>query len=460
MNSFNKTSAVLCADIGTSSLKVAFIRIEDISSNSGNSGQSPLLAFARVPYPETGGRAGVGGQLSNGRLLRAADWEDAFFTGLAELFAAAPDVFVQAVCISGNGPTLVALDGRGEELAVLHWYDEAPRIAGCGSFFLPHAVFFRDSRPRDYAATSVFLSCHEWLSWRLGAAQITSLPAAAYEPYYWDKAQCAALSLDPQKFAPFVPLGSVIGHVSAAAAERCRFATGKSRLAAGAPIVSAGPDFIMALLGAGVTRPGRVLDRAGSSEGINVCVAEKPDFSALDEKIRSRLRLLPQALSGLWNISVVLPESGSIFDRYRAERNEHDKSYDETFKALLPASLQDIPLDDPRKAAAAIKKISVADIKEQSAPQLKAMLLGLSESLAVLAAAGYPVREMRLSGGQAKCRLWSMIKAHFLDCALLIPQIKDGELTADAACAMVALGIAPDLEAACDQLVVIEETIC
>jgi sugar (pentulose or hexulose) kinase len=484
MNNFNKTRAVLCVDIGTSSLKAALICIEGDSLTPV--GSSPLLAFARADYA-----GGAGGDdqmpLANGtnaastgspalssaasadgltgRRLRAADWEAAFFRAAKELFearipAAQPDVFVQAVCISGNGPTLVAVDDRGRELAVLHWYDEAPRIAGCGSFFLPHVAFFKDRHPDDYAATRIFLSCHEWLSWRLGAAQITSLPAAAYEPYYWDAAQCAALSLDAQKFAPFAPLGTVIGEVSAAAAETCLIATGKNQLAAGTPIVSAGPDFIMALLGAGVTRPSRVLDRAGSSEGINVCVAEKPDFSALDEKIRCRLRLLPQALSGLWNVSVVLPESGSIFDRYRAEHNELDKSHDETLKGLLPASLRDIPLDDPRGMAEAIKKIPVADLQEQSAPELQAMLLGLAESLAVLAAAGYPVHEMRLSGGQAKSRLWNVIKAHFLGCAMLVPHIKDGELTADAACAMTALGIAPSLEAACDQLVVIEEIIC
>ncbi|MDR2795467.1 MAG: sugar kinase [Spirochaetaceae bacterium] len=409
MGKTQKRGAVLCADIGTTSLKAALI---DISAAGGKR----LLAFARETYSASGGAA------ENAEL-----WEAAFYRAVKILRALSPAAGVEAVCLSGNGPTLVPLEGNalsGRALPPLHWF--SPGLAApdgrVDSFFLPHAAYFRQNEPENYAKTSLFLSCQEWLSARLGAEPVTVLPTPYYRPYYYDEDQFAVFSLDGHKFPPFAPLGAPIGHVSSEAAHR-------SGLTAGLPIVSGGPDFIMALLGSGAVEPGLVCDRAGSSEGINVCAKEPPPAGVA---AAHSVRVLPHAVEGLWNVSVVLPESGSIFDRYRLETGQQDIPYEETLKNMVRAAAgEGAPLH----------------------PVLRRIADGVLRALETLSKAGYPAREMRHSGGQAKSPLWNRLKADVCGCTLLVPEVVDTELAGNAAAAMFALGYSPSVATACKRIV-------
>jgi sugar (pentulose or hexulose) kinase len=69
------STPILCADIGTTSLKAAFI---DVAA------QGTLLAFARSGYP---------------RGCDAPLWEEAFFRAVRELSGAAPHIRPEALCI-------------------------------------------------------------------------------------------------------------------------------------------------------------------------------------------------------------------------------------------------------------------------------------------------------------------------------------------------------------------------
>ncbi|MDR1955658.1 MAG: sugar kinase, partial [Treponema sp.] len=96
----------LCADIGTSALKAALIDPD-----------GRKVAFTREPYPLE--------RVATGK-IRSSDWEEALACGWARLASQEPGVRPAAICISGNGPTLVPLTVDGETLAPLHWYN--PRI--------------------------------------------------------------------------------------------------------------------------------------------------------------------------------------------------------------------------------------------------------------------------------------------------------------------------------------------
>jgi xylulokinase len=430
---------VLAADIGTSSLKAAFIDTGD-----GAAGTSRLLAFVREPYP-----AGIAPALIEGRhvKLAAAEWEAALVRALIALFRERPGAKIEAVCISGNGPTMVPVQKKGrssgflpqkdaETLLPLYWFGKTTKIEGTSSFFLPHIAWFMEKYPEKYENTAFFYSCQEWLSMRLGAEAVTVLPSTAYRPYYWDAGQCARAKLDPEKFLPFAALGSISGRVSADAEDRFG-------LKKGIPIIAGGPDFIMALLGTASVESGLVCDRAGSSEGINVALSagelekKREEWKKIPEEKRGAppfqipgaLRVLPHAIEGLWNIGVVLPESGSIFERWRDENGYRDKNYDELLELLIPDS-----------------RAKVHSVLVTIAEQVK-------NALGALNNAGFPVTEMRLSGGQAKSHRWNKLKAEITGCALLAPEILDGELAGDAAAAMVALGDAANLSEACKNIV-------
>ena len=363
----------LCADIGTSALKAAYI-----------DGEGRSRGFVRATY--TRERPGP---------VEAGDWEAAFSRALEALRREAGSLEVDALCISGNGPTLVPLTGAGEALSPLHWYRGGAASGGAipqdrPSLFLPSAAAFLGEHPRDYERTRYFLSSQEWLSFRCGADPVTVLPAPAYEPYYWDDLQCAALHLDRGKFPPFAGLGSPIGEVSAAAAETFGL---RRRL----PIVAGGPDFVMALIGVGAVKPGIVCDRAGSSEGINLCSAVP--FRAPE------LRTLPHVAQGLWNLGAILPSSGGSAPYERG--------------------------------SALYERGSAPPLGNYGTP------FGgfpVREALDTFRRYGFPITEMRLSGGQAKNPRWNQFKADITGCTLLVPEIIDGELTGDACAAALALG--------------------
>jgi xylulokinase len=183
----------------------------------------------------------------------------------------------------------------------------------------------------------------------------------------------------------------------------------------------------MALLGSGAVEPGLICDRAGSSEGINVCVKEPPRAGIA---ATHSLRALPHAICGLWNVSVVLPESGSIFDRYRLETGQQDVPYEEMLKSMTGETLH---------------------------PVLQRIADGVRRALGTLREAGYPVLQMRHSGGQAKSPIWNRVKAEVTGCRLLVPEIVDTELAGNAAAAMFALGEAPSIASACQKIVVVRE---
>jgi xylulokinase len=443
--SLSMAPPVLCVDIGTSSLKAALIDIDGHET-----------AFSRVSYGKVPGAPALAG-----------DWEAALAKALGELFfragaapAAAPQALPpSAVCISGNGPTLVPVTAGGKALKPLHWY-EGPQgstapLKGEGpilrSFYLPHVIRFLKERPGEYAKTKQLMSAQEWLSWRLGAEAVTVLPAADYEPFYWDVEQIALLGLDGNMLPPFAALGSVIGRLSPAAISRLGGlgGFGEAALQAGIPILAGGPDFIMALIGAGVLKPGMVCDRAGTSEGINYCSGRRP--------VSKALRVLPQVINGYWNVSAVLPASGKYFDWYKTITGQEDRDYGDMLLELIsnsPGTKFPRGFFFPNTVPPGGEGLDRSDMGRAVLETMGFMVRGGVETLG---AHGFAVDEMRLSGGQSKNRLWNQLKADITGTALLVPEIADGELGGAAVLGAIALGAAADLAEGAERIVHIRE---
>ncbi|MCL2233388.1 MAG: FGGY-family carbohydrate kinase [Treponema sp.] len=411
---------ILCADIGTSALKAAFISLD-----------GKLLAFNREAYER---REGVD----------AALWELAFARSLEKLHAQAPDCVPDGICVSGNGPTLAPLTDSGETLAPLFWYDgrRIPPKESAPSFFLPQAAWLKKNAPREYEKTRVFLSPHEWLSHRLGADALAVLPSASYEACFWNEQQCRLFGLDREKFPPFIHMGSVMGKVSQKAAARFGPASG-NRLKSGTPIIAGGTDFITALIGTGTLRPGDVCDRAGSSEGINVCAASPVEAKGL--------RVLPHAKEGLWNIGKLIPSSGRLFEQYRISSAQEARPYQEHLAELLPST-------DTTELFRGLDPCAVHCPLSLGRAVLCAIGFAVRDAVEVLASSGFPVREMKVSGGQAKNPRWNQLKADITGITLLIPEIPDGELAGNAVLSAAALGAASTIEEAADKMIRVNDS--
>jgi xylulokinase len=399
-----KTEAVFCADIGTSSLKAALI---------GTDGK--LLAFSRNVY------AGPAPYC----------WRAAFLEALESIASQCP-VRAAVLVISGSGPTLIPVPEDGKSAAPLYWFSAPENVPGgpvsgpppifepasgqvpgpLPSLFLPRVLAYKNRDPASFKKTKLFLSSQEWLSFSLGAAPVTSLPQEAYKPFYWDGEQCEKAGIDMGLFPPFVPMGSVIGRIrgSVEGSDGAEIRIPETVLPEGTPILAGGPDFIMALLGSAAIEPGTICDRAGSSEGINLCVDEAACKRIKGASAAAGIRLLPHARKGLFNAGLIIGESGSLFEAYRRDSGQAAKPYE--------TLMEEISADKAHPARAVLDRIAL---------QVKAAL----EKLRAAGIAPDPV-EMVVSGGQAKSPLWNAVKAKKTGAVLLVPEIPDGELTGGA----------------------------
>ena len=421
---------VFCADIGTSSLKAAFVT-ED----------GTVLKFTRLPFPHP---------------VRAADWVQAFFSAWRSLPA---DCAVEAICISGNGPSLVVVPkthrtpeasinsaGRVPKIhinnvdrhlfaaslppddvmngiidAAKHdrlflWNEPAPQgfavsaIPASASLFLPRIAAFHAKYPDIFDNAVRLFSGPEYLSYLLTGAAVTSLPDPRYEAAYWSKEDLARfaealLHIDAEKLTgllpPFVTAGTVIGSFC------------------GIPVIAGVPDFIAALIGTGTLTAGTACDRAGSSEGLNVCI--------LQPCRAEKTLLLPSVIPDLWNLSSVIPSSGAAFSAFLVSHGFLGNDYIAAMERIA---------EEPFVASGAYP--------ETFAGQGRAFVEELAFRIrrgcdALEQASGFrPV--YTLSGGQAHNALWCQMKADITGRTFALPYFADGELIGDVALALYGLG--------------------
>ena len=369
----------LTADIGTTSLKSACI-----------DSRGKLLSYSRVLIDKY--------KPASAEKLSANQWLLAFAESVMELCAQHKKFSPEAVCVSGNGPTLVPIDSNEMVIGLLHWKDKnfLPSPPDSQSFFLPRAAWYKKEFPESYNLCRYFFSSHEWLLYKLGSDPVTSLPSSEYEKYYWDKRQCDIFNLDIEKFPPFVKMGTITGRISNEAAL-------EFGLPSGIPLISGAPDFISAIIGTGVLEPGMVCDRAGSSEGFNYCALSdsiSPDILRVND-----LRVLPHYKEGLINVSTLV-QSGHLY------------GYDHNTEIW------------GKMISSAINKLTVS---------------------------GLPVNKMIVSGGQGKIAKYNQLKANMTGVTLAIPEITDAELTGNAVLAACALGMVPDVKKGAKKMVRIKE---
>ena len=364
------TDTILCIDIGTTSLKAALL-----------SDTRKVEAYARI-------------QLDG----KAETWVGAVKKALDSMKAQNENAAIEAICVSGNGPTIV-----GEDSTTLLWKEKVPSQAiqqdakeETKSLFIPRFKAFKRLFPESWASSSKIFSGPEYLLFKLTGNAITILPEERFTPAYWTEAEllkCGFQNEEISKFPPFKKMGSFVGQIT----EQAALQTG---LLQGTLVFAGAPDFVVALLGTGTIYPGTVCDRAGSSEGINLCTS-KPIFA-------QGIRTLPSAIPGLWNASILIEESGTR----RFKNGEKDLAGE---KSLL------------KEFSEAVKKLKEA---AQSNGE-------------------YFPAEIAMTGGQCMDDEWVKEKAQAAEVDIKVPYCQDAELIGDLILARVGLGDYDDFEEAC-----------
>jgi xylulokinase len=376
---------VLACDIGTSSLKAI------LADERGNT-----LAAARCRFP---------------RAKRSAnDWTAALKEAV-HILKPGPDL--AAIAISGNGPTVLGIASDGTPADILLWNDPVPVAPGTAanaaikSLFIPRLLAYRNLYPEAFASARWIMSGPEYLAFLLTGNPVTILPEQRYETAYWTAPELSLAGLDGAMLPPFVIAGSVVGKTGNATGDF---------IPKGIPVVAGGPDFTVALIGTGTLEPGTACDRAGTSEGLNVCT----------EGIikHADIRPLPAVVEGLWNASYLLPETGADFNAWRRDSGLATRSYPDLMAEIATSPILPKSGDPLHPGRAVVEKIGFT----------------VRKGIETLEKATGTRPIYRLSGGQARNDIWNRMKADITGATFALTATPDGELMGDAILAFTALG--------------------
>lgn len=435
----------LCADIGTTSLKAALV-----------SDKGQVLSFSKIEFTSTD------------RSKTALEW----FTALKESISALKknqieslseneNLFdsetgtlnIDAICISGNGPTIVSEDGT-----TLLWNEDISSKKGISSqpidlskpadssknedfknllpsplkekfshsLFLPRILAFRNLYKSQFETQKIF-SGPEYLIWRLSNSQITILPEDRYEAAYWNDQALTAIAENTTNtssplMGPFVKPGFNCGTITEESASQLK-------ISSSARVIAGGPDFTVALIGTNTLQQGKLCNRAGSSEGLNWCTS-KPVFA-------SGIRTLPSVIPGLWNASVLSDNSGDRIADCK-QTYEKENSVKISFSEYIKLCLE----EKDKKGAQILKELS--DFFKD----------GISKIRTLSKENNIPLKEtVMVTGGQAKNPLWLTHKAECSKINLATCEVPDSELIGDAVLASYGLGLYDSIQEAADKMV-------
>ena len=374
---------ILCADIGTTSLKTG------IFSETGE-----VVSFCSRSF-----------NTENSSFI-ANQWVNAFYSCAKKLCTGIP---VSAVCISGNGPTLVSENGR-----TLLWNNPLSkeikdRLPETKSLYLPQFAAFKHFFPEEWKASEYILSGPEFLIWKLTGKAVTVLPEERFLKAYWTEEELSLFNIEKSKVPPFAPLGYNAGFVKPNILKELN-------LSGNIPVIAGGPDFIAALIGTDTLESGKICDRSGSSEGINYCT-DRPFFA-------ENLRTLPSVIPGLWNISCLIPESGSLINEYKNEISTME-GIELSYEEIINSSFEDKNSEGWKILCTLSKKVRTALLTLKTCAEYN----GLK----------FP-DTMAITGGQAKNPKWLSKKAEDCGINISVGVCCDSELTGNLYTALYTLG--------------------
>lgn len=371
---------VLAVDIGTTSLKAAFVsaagevfdfkRIEywigdatrEFASQTSQRGDNCSQDLNRAAQNDVAPASGA----ANQKAFQGQNGAAAWVAALREFFPSRSLAACAAVSVSGNGPTIVSADGT-----TLLWSDNAAQTA---------------CKPKT-AADENCPKAQEGAGGLFAKIDIPDAQKKIYEPRLaaFKKLFPDAWQKSPRLYTSTQWLCDWIKNNASLLG-----------LPSGLPVFDSGPDFIAALVGTATLFPGRLCDRAGSSEGLNLC---SPKFFE-----GSNLRTMPSPAKGFWNVSYLISDPGS-------SRREKLANFKKAFNALKEAA----------------------------------------------AANGVPFGgRVVVTGGQARDKDLLLAKEVAVGATITTAQIPDAELLGDAAAAFFRLGKYSSLEEAACALVRLE----
>ncbi|MFQ6014977.1 MAG: FGGY-family carbohydrate kinase [Anaerolineae bacterium] len=395
-----------------------------------------------------------------------ADWWTATVEALRELTSAIDASPALALCVGGQGPTVVALDKGMQPVGnALTWMDlrataEARLLSDRlgrqvpSFFFVPKVLWLKNNCPHLHAETSWYLQSWDFVTYHL-TDQLSGSTAEGVKP--WSDELLQAADLDSDKFVPLVEMGSQVGLVTAEAAE----ATG---LKAGLPVVGGIVDFFESLIGTGTVRKGLARDRGGTSQGINLCW-DRPLPGAGVMAISSFMK-------GLWYIGGPISTTGKALQWFRDNLLGSDEDYSSLVQraAKVPVGSEKLiflpylagersPIWDPA-ARGVFFGLSLSHRADHFARAvLESVAYAIRDVVDRIEEAGGHIEELRVCGGQARSQTWNQIKADVTGKVVVVPEVTEAEVLGAAIIAGKGVGVFDHFVEGTEQMVRIRGTL-
>jgi xylulokinase len=411
----DRAPAVLGLDLGTSEAKAALVGLD-----------GRLLGLGRGSYPtatDAGGRAEQDPR----------DWWAAIATAVGMLAGTIDRTEVRAICCVGQGPTLTPVMADGEPArSALTWQD---RRAGAGGYgLLPRMAWLVREDPEGAGRARWLMASWDAVGLWLSGEAVTTVQAHEAVP---STDALAAAGVRPDTVPPALPFGSRLGSLRAPVAALLG-------LPAGLPVIAGVNDGAASMLGAGLRAPGDAVDTGGTSGGIAI-YADRP--VTVD-----RAFLSPAPLPGRWVVGGAMAALGSSVEWVRSVVLDGRWSPDELFAAAsrAPAGADGLiflpylageraPVFD-EEARGVLFGLTLAHGPEHLArAALEGAAFAVRHVAEPLAAAGAPVRELRLAGRPTPDDTWARIKASVLGVPAAIPTV--GETAVMGAAILAAAGV-------------------
>lgn len=440
---------ILAIDLGTTEVKGGLVALD-----------GTLHGLARA-------RCAIDVDTHAGRAEQSVEsWWTATVQVVRSLRAANPGARMLAIVVDGHGPTTAAVDRDGHPTRpAITWLDgraadeqaELERASGLRGWALgvtPAALWIERHEPDVAERTRWYLNTWEWLAHRLTGRAATSLVPGQILPVGTVLAQAG---LPPDRLAPPISTGSVIGELLDTAAADLG-------IAAGTPVVAGHVDAFSTFLGAGLREPGDAMDAGGTAGGFGVYVAR--------EMVIPGTYCTPAPLSGLYIVGGAFAATGKALDWFRdgivggvattealiAQAASTPPGADGlVFLPYLAGERS--PIFDPEARGMFAGLTLAHDRGHLVRAILEAAAFAIRHVAEPILAAGVPVRALRVCGGPARSETWNQIKADVTGFPVEVPSVPETAVVGSAIIGAVGIGAHADLVSAIGAMSRIERTI-
>jgi xylulokinase len=443
------TTAILGIDLGTTEVKAGLVDLD-----------GRLLAMARAGYDLAVGHGPGWAEQDPGA------WWSAVVSAVRGLHSDEP-IDIVAIGVDGHGPTLAAVDTRGEATRpAITFLDtraatesaelaDLTGIRGWALGPLPAALWLERHEPDAAARTHWYLTTWEWLAFRLtGEAVAPQVPHQAVpDPATVERG--SGLHMDRRP--PVGAMGAVVGSLTETAAD----ALG---LRAGIPVAGGTNDAFASYLGAGLTAAGDAYDPGGSAGGFGVYWHEPLEVPGAF--------VTPAPLDGLYSVGAAMAATGRALDWFRdaivGRGMTTERILDEA--AATPPGADGVlflpylagersPIWDPTATGAFVGLTLAHGRGHLARAIIEASALAIRHVAAPMLAAGVTVTAMRACGGPARSETWNQVKADVTGFPVLVPAVLETAVLGSAILGAVGIGTSPDLVAAIGSMTRIERRL-